>query len=65
MIMLHTEFITKNGNKEFAVLPYEEYLALQELLEDYEDLLDLRKARREEGEAQTVPLIEAKKALSL
>jgi hypothetical protein len=25
MIPLHTEFLIKNGKREFAVLPYEEY----------------------------------------
>ncbi|WP_198648745.1 hypothetical protein [Cyanothece sp. BG0011] len=33
MIKLHPEFLTKNGQKEFAVLPYEEFLQVQELLE--------------------------------
>ncbi len=32
MIELHPEFLTKNG-KNFAVLPYEEFLKIQELLE--------------------------------
>jgi PHD/YefM family antitoxin component YafN of YafNO toxin-antitoxin module len=40
MIELHPEFITKNGQKEFAILPYEEFLKLQEILEDLEDLRD-------------------------
>lgn len=31
MIQLHPEFITKNGNKEFAVLPYEEFVKIQDL----------------------------------
>lgn len=34
MIELHPEFLTKNGKKEFAVLPYEEFLKVQELLEE-------------------------------
>ncbi|MDJ0580085.1 type II toxin-antitoxin system Phd/YefM family antitoxin [Crocosphaera sp.] len=33
MIELHPEFLTKNG-KKFAVLPYEEFLKIQELLEE-------------------------------
>ncbi len=33
MIELHPEFLTKNGKKEFAVLPYEEFMKIQELLE--------------------------------
>lgn len=65
MIELHPEFITKNGQKEFAVLPYEEYLALQEFLADVEDLMDLRAAKQEEGDAASVSLAEVKKMLGL
>ncbi|MGA9377737.1 MAG: type II toxin-antitoxin system prevent-host-death family antitoxin, partial [Phormidium sp.] len=37
MIQLHPEYLSKNGKKVFVVLPYEEFQALQELLEDLED----------------------------
>ena len=37
MIHLHPEFLTKNGKKEFAVLPYEEFVKLQELLHKLEE----------------------------
>ena len=47
MIQLHPEFITKNGKKEFAVIPYEEFEALQALIGDIEDLMDLRAAKEE------------------
>ncbi|HEX8651789.1 MAG TPA: hypothetical protein VF708_13195 [Pyrinomonadaceae bacterium] len=53
---LHPEILTKNGRKEFAVLPYEEFIALQEWLADVEDLLDLRAAKDEENDAPTVSL---------
>jgi len=65
MIELHPEFITKNGNKEFAVLPYEEFVKIQELLEDLEDLQDLRKAKTEEESSPSIPLREVKKMLNL
>ncbi|OGT29558.1 MAG: hypothetical protein A2W28_12330, partial [Gammaproteobacteria bacterium RBG_16_51_14] len=48
MLTLHPEILVKNGKKRFAVLPYEEFLALQERLADAEDLLELRKAKRAE-----------------
>ncbi len=63
MIELHPEFLTKNGQKQFAVLPYEEFLKVQELLEDLEDLQDLRNAKTEEKDSASVSLIEAKKML--
>ena len=62
---LHAEILVKNGKKQFAVLPYEEFLAIQELLEDAEDLLELRRAKRVERKKRSIPLAEAKRALSL
>ena len=44
-IELHPEIVRKNG-KSVVVLPYEEFVALQEILSDYEDLLDLRAAKK-------------------
>ncbi len=55
---LHPEILTKNGRKEFAVLPYEEFLALQEWLADVEDLLDLRAAKDIERNAPTISFTE-------
>jgi PHD/YefM family antitoxin component YafN of YafNO toxin-antitoxin module len=65
MIQLHPEFITKNGKKEFAVIPYEEFEALQELIADMEDLIDLRAAKEEEANSPSVSLAEVKKQLGL
>lgn len=53
---LHPEILHKNGKPEFAVLPYEEYLALCERLEDLEDVLALRQARDESHDQPAVPL---------
>ncbi len=55
---LHPEILTKNGRKEFAVLPYEEFLALLEWLEDLEDLVELRAAKESEQGVPGVPLAE-------
>jgi hypothetical protein len=64
-ITLHPEILSKNGKKEFVVLPYEEFLALQELLDDIEDLLELRAAKHEGEADSTLPLADAKKELGL
>jgi hypothetical protein len=32
MIKLHPDFLTKNGQNQFAILPYEEFLKIKELL---------------------------------
>jgi PHD/YefM family antitoxin component YafN of YafNO toxin-antitoxin module len=39
---IHPQIIEKDGKKEFVVLSYEEFLRVQEELEDYEDLKTLR-----------------------
>ena len=63
MISLHPEFLSKNGKKEFAVLPYEEFVRIEELLADIEDLKDLREAKQSEGQLPTVTLEEVKRRL--
>jgi len=63
MLTLHPDILVRNGEKQFAVLPYEEFLALQELLADAEDLLELRKAKRVEGKSRSIPLAEVKRQL--
>jgi hypothetical protein len=65
MIELHPEILKKNGKNEFVVLPYEEFTALNELLGDYQDLLDLRTAKKEENASPTVPLAELKQEFGL
>ena len=62
---LHPEILKKNGKNEFAVLPYEEFLALQERLADAEDVLELRKAKRAEGKKKSIPLADVKRKLGL
>ena len=65
MIELHPEIIKKDGKNEFVVLPYEEFAALQELLDNYEDLLDLRAAKKQEHAEASVSLAEVKNQLGL
>lgn len=65
MIKLHPEYITKKGEKEFVVIPYSEYLSLQEYLQDVEDLLDMRKIKKADAKKAGVPLAQVKKDLGL
>lgn len=53
---LHPQFITKDGRDEYVVLPADEFHTLEALLEDYEDLRELREAKAEEHAATTVSL---------
>ena len=63
MIKLHPEVLKKNGVNEFVILPYDEFVALQKLLADAQDLTDLREAVRVEGGAPTISLEELKTEL--
>jgi hypothetical protein len=65
MLQLHPEFLKKNGRNEFVVLPYEEFVKIQELLEDAEDLLELRRARAENAGSDGVPLEEVMKRFGM
>lgn len=42
---IHPQIIEKNGKKEFVILPYDEFLAIQDALEDLDDLKELRVAK--------------------
>ena len=42
---MKAQIIEKHGKKEFAVIPYKDFLRLQEEVEDYHDLRDLRRAK--------------------
>ena len=53
---IHPQIIEKAGKKEFVVLPYEEFIEIQQLLEDYEDLQILRSEQASHQNAPTRPL---------
>lgn len=63
MLELHPEVLKKNGVNEFVILPYDEFVALQKLLADAQDLTDLREAVRVEGGAPTISLEELRAEL--
>lgn len=42
---MNAQIIEKNGKKEFAVVPYKDFVRMSEELEDYHDLLALRQAK--------------------
>jgi hypothetical protein len=62
---LHPQIVEKNGKKESVLLPYTEYVALREWIEDMEDLLELREAKRAEGNVAGRPLEEVVTDLGL
>ncbi len=65
MMTLHPNILERDGQKAFAVLPYEEFVKVQEVLDDYEDLVTLRHAKDHEAHAPTVSLSDAKQLLGV
>lgn len=65
MITINPQILEKNGKKEFAILPYEDFLKLQEELACYDDLRLLREAKKEEQNAVSVSFEEAKNILNI
>ena len=59
MIDLHPEALSKNG-KQFVVLPHEEFEAIQEELDQLEDLRALREAKATDTNAPSLTLSEVK-----
>lgn len=65
MVTIHPNILERDGKKAFVVLPYEEFVMIEEELEEYQDLKDLRAAKAEEAGEPTIPLHDAKKELGL
>jgi hypothetical protein len=65
MIELHPEIVEKDGKKQFVILPYEEFVAIEEALADAEDLAALRTAKKQEHASPSMPLEDAVDDLEL
>lgn len=65
MITLHPNILEHDGKKTFAVLPYEEFQRVRKELDDYEDLKDLRAAKKKEGTAPVSALSVIRKELTI
>lgn len=63
MVTLNAQIIKKEGKKEYAIIPYDDFLKIQEELANYEDLLCLRKAKKAEKNSPTISLDELKTKL--
>ena len=59
------QIITKNGKAEFVVIPFQDYLDMKEMLEDFNDLKELRKAKEEEKNVKSIPLNSVKRELNI
>ena len=53
---LNPQLIKSKGKSEFVVLPIEEFEAMTELIEDYEDLRVLRDAKEKSRGQKSIPI---------
>ena len=65
MVAIHPNILECDGKKAFVILPYEEFVMIEEDLEEYEDLKELRAAKAAEAGEPTLPLQDVKKELGL
>lgn len=63
MLTIHPKILQKDGKKEFAVIPYNEFLKIKIELEDYALLKALRKAKVKEADASLTSFDDVKKEL--
>lgn len=65
MVPFHLNILEKDGKKEFVVIPYEEFVKIQEELENFEALKALRDAKEQESNSNTMSFDNAKKELDI
>ncbi len=64
MTTLHPQYIKNNNTYDYVILPFDEYKKIEEMLEDYEDLIDLREAKKS-SQRDFVTLEDLKKSLDI
>lgn len=65
ILEIHPNYIEKKGKKEFVVLSYDEFKKIEETLNDYEDLMELRKIKSKEKDKKTKNIDQVKKELNI
>jgi PHD/YefM family antitoxin component YafN of YafNO toxin-antitoxin module len=55
---LHPQIIEKEGKKEYVILPYEEFVFIQDELDDFTDLKELRAEKERSKDEPTKKLDE-------
>ena len=65
MRKLKPEFLKKNGKTEFVVLTREDYESFTQMIEDAQDVLLIRAARKRNGSSDGISLNELKTRLGM
>ena len=65
MLSLHPNILKRDGKKAFAVLPYEEFVKIEEALGDLDDLRALRASKVKEAGAPAYTLAAVRSELKI
>jgi PHD/YefM family antitoxin component YafN of YafNO toxin-antitoxin module len=65
IVTIYPAVLERDGKKAFVVIPYEEFVMIEEELEDYEDLKELRAAKAAEAGEPGVSRQDVKMELGL
>jgi PHD/YefM family antitoxin component YafN of YafNO toxin-antitoxin module len=65
MLTIHPNILERDGKKAFVILSYEEFILIEEELDEYEDLKELRAAKAKEVGEPTTLFKNAKRELGL
>lgn len=65
MLDLHPNILEFEGRKAFVVLTYDEYIEIEEQLQELEDIKTLRQAKAPEADAPTISLAEMRTSYGL
>jgi hypothetical protein len=65
VLTIHPNILERDGKKAFVIFPYEEFMMMEETIQDFEDLKLLLAAKAEEANAPAVPLADVKKDLDI
>jgi hypothetical protein len=65
MLNLKPNILEHDGKKSFVVLTYEEFLSIEEALQDADDVQCLKEARAEEWNAPATSLDSVRKSLNI
>ncbi|QQR75287.1 MAG: type II toxin-antitoxin system Phd/YefM family antitoxin [Holophagales bacterium] len=65
MVDVHPQYLEKDGEKQFVVLPYFEFRAIEERLDELEDLVALFRAREENQGKRSYSIDEVREELGL
>ena len=65
MVTIHPNILERDGKKAFVVLPYEEFVMIEEELQEFEEPQRTRAAKAKEATEPSVPLHDVRKELGL